>query len=181
MQKVKFEAATGAELRQQMMDFLGLNGSQTISTVVKGTDIVAKLEMKTQAPAEVINPEVQANQEAVQTTETVTKKRRTKAEIEAEKNATTNQVAENEGTIENTKTEVVEETTIVEEKTEVKSEITRAFLTEIVLAKGRDGKKPAMMKVFAEFMQADGATPVSGLPNLDASDYATFYEKIKDL
>lgn len=189
MQKVKFEAATGAELRQQMMDFLGLNGGQTISTVIKGSDISLLLDRS--AESRIADDKVENTQETIQVTpETSTKKRRTKAEIEAEKNAAANQNQEDQSdqpaveteTIVDVVAENVAETPKVEgKKSEGNSEITRPFLTEIVLAKGREGKKPAMLKLFAGFVQADGTTAVTGLPTLDAKDYEAFYEQVKDL
>jgi len=202
MQKVKFEAPTGAELRQQMLDFLGLDGTNTIrqeGLAVTHSRIVELAKSAVNDPLPTPTPEPETpTQEAVPETTTTTRKRRSKAEIEADKAPETPvEKTEEELNAEATGSESTEDTpaddtgmteTLAQDNAEAnketkpaESEITRPFLTEIVLAKGREGKKPLMLAIFADFVQADGTTKVSGLPNLDPKDYEAFYAKVKDL
>lgn len=168
--KIKFEADNGAELREQMLAFLGLIGAPNTASLVPASTAVNS------------GPENPVN-------ETATKKRKSKADIEAEKTAPTTDLASEEtanaeATAAATTDDAPAPETVKTEETPAASgepEITRAYLTEIVLAKGRAGKKPQVMEAFSGFTQADMTSSVTGLPNLQPEDYQAFHDKIKDL
>lgn len=189
MNKVKFEAETGAELRKQMLDFLGLN---ELTSKIGGGDLSIVLERPKTILEDVNTIREAANIPPLDLTpqptdEKTTRKRRSKAEIEAEKAAenqsgdTPTDVASEDVVDPNLAATQSEQTTDDTPTETVKSEITRPFLTEIVLAKGREGKKPAMLTLFATYKQLDSDLPVTGLPTLNPADYEDFYSKVKDL
>lgn len=196
MNKVKFQAETGAELRKQMLDFLGLSDAQfgSLTPSISGAEIKAASLVERQEAldrtAKIIglSNDTPINEEKIEETpQTNTRKRRTKAEIEAEKAAenqsgdTPTDAAPEDVVDPNLAATQSEQTTDDTPTETTKSEITRPFLTEIVLAKGREGKKPAMLTLFATYKQLDSDLPVTGLPTLNPADYEDFYSKVKDL
>ena len=184
MQKVKFEAETGAELRQQMLDFLGLDNQTTVHSTFVPLKDFAENPFKENAVQET-KEETELKKEVE--TSTATRKRRTKAELEAEK-AAENKVedsVEDPANPETTDDTGVSET-LARDNAEANAatkepELTRAMVAEIVLEKGREGKKAKILAVMEEYTQADGTTKVTGLGNMKTEDYKSFRDKIINL
>lgn len=168
MQKVKFEAETGAELRKQMLDFLGMGVHSKFVPLtdfgkqIGGEALLAVVD-KIEVPAE--EPETPVE------TEPKTRKRRTKAEI-------AEQAAEETEPPVTEEAPAPEETPVVEE---TGPKVTKESLTPLVLTLGRAGRKAEVVALLSKYVQADGVSVVTGLPNLQPSDYQAFHDEISAL
>lgn len=187
MVKVKFEGTSGAELRQQMLDFLGLTLVSAEAAVKEVFSQETTTSVKEETTVEVDAPAPKRKSRAK------TEKVEDQPEVETPEDTGSisrfgdNMLVEDAETVEKELVETVEkaaevgEKEIEEAKEEPKAEVmTRAQLTEVVLSKGREGKKPQLIAAFGNFKNAEGGA-VSGLPTLKPEDYQAFHDAIVNL
>lgn len=158
MIKIELEFATGAEARQALTELLG-------TTTVKAEDL--KIRIGDEKPAENFEaPKMEVEKPAE---ENVTKKRRTRAEIEAEKAAGQ---------------QIVEEATGV---SEIKSEpeenkvsaVTKEMLQEKAVNLIRNSKKEKVVEVLKSF-GADSIAQADKNP-LKVEDYTTVMDELNKI
>jgi len=192
--KIEFEAANGADLRKEMLDLLGISG--TAATVIERADVLMKPNLDFVFPEEVQENMKKAQeldaklnavaaQEEAPKPEQTTRKRRTKAEIEAEAALTANTGTEEPpAAAENTKA-VSEDDGITpildDEKTDVVPAVTAEDLTKKCVELGRAGKRDAVLGVFES--QFGGATisKKDGKPQLTADQYSAVMDALNAL
>lgn len=168
MIEIKIEAANGADARQQMLDLLGINGQLTAT--VKGSDLVAA-----QPLAELAKTGIEAQNSTVEETkpteEAPKKKRRTQAEINAEREAL--EAASKAGE----EQPAGEEAAGTDNEPDTSQEpagpvaVTAEDLTKKAVELGRAGKRDAVLKTLEE--QFGGATIAKkdGKPQLAPEQY----------
>lgn len=171
---INFEAATGADLRKEMLDLLGIGqgfigvdisragqDKSVIATVEDGVVIGIK-ETETPAAEETPKPEQP------------TRTRRSKAQIEAEAKALAANTGAEEPPASTENVPAPEET--AEEQGE--AAITAEDLTKKCVELGRDGKRDAVLAVFET--QFGGATisKKDGKPQLTAEQYPAVMEAL---
>ena len=173
MVKVEFEGTSGAELRQQMLDFLGLTLVSAEAAVKEVFSQETTTSAKEETTVEVDTPAPKRKSRAK------TEKVEEQPEVETTQEEAETEEKELVETVE--KAAEVLEKEVVEAKEEPKAEaMTRAQLTEVVLSKGREGKKPQLIAAFGNFKNAEGGA-VSGLPTLKPEDYQAFHDAIVNL
>jgi hypothetical protein len=171
---INFEAATGADLRKEMLDLLGISGTNTLS--ISGADI-ARIGQDKSVITTIEGGVVTDIKEVEETPkpETTTRKRRSKAEIEAEALAANTGSEEPPASTENVETPV-EETPVAEEAGGVA--VTAEDLTKKCVELGRNGKRDLVLAVFEG--QFGGATisKKDGKPQLTAEQYPAVMEAL---
>lgn len=182
--KYRFEIETEslAELRAELLSFLGINELQTTTFINPPTTTeLLKNFVEEQAPD--ISTSVTGSASQVE----ITKKRRTKAEIEAAKLNAAPEGGTTDAAPEPAAAEQEENQAPASSETPAPpaeqaptpstSTITKEFLTPIVLQKGREGKRGQTMQLFANYKTEAGAV-VERLPDLQEKDYEDFHSKL---
>lgn len=173
MIKIKIEAASGADLRAQLIALLG--GLQSTSTpiTIPGTAIMQALE-RTNPPEAPIQEA--PTQEEVKTEAPTKPARRTKAQIAADEEAKKNaEATAQESTTDDTPSD--QAVTLEQDNADQNADeptVTFEGLRDMVLALSREGKKEDLKKILAGFK-------VERLTEMTKDQYLPFYEKIKPL
>lgn len=171
---ITIEAANGADARQQMLDLLGIKtGSPALVATINSEDLKVALDRTTKSMEAVIVPLSQtdeaASTEEAPKPEQTTRKRRSKAEIEAEA------LAKNTGTEEPPASEAtVEEETAPEEAKEVA--ITAEDLTKKAVELGRNGHRDKLMAVLETEFGGATISKKDGKPQLTPEQYPAVME-----
>lgn len=172
--KIEIESASVAEMHEELKALLF--GVAAGRPALRSSGQVEAPEKQGQGKTEVVAEPKEA-QETPETkpeeAEPVKKKRRTKAEIEAEKAAKEAEEAQQgEPETEEAEEEEAEEVPAKEEKAPAK--ITIHSLRELAVSKG-SAKKPLIAKILQN--EFGGRT----FPNIDESEYPALYKKIEAL
>ncbi|MFA6087431.1 hypothetical protein [Mucilaginibacter sp.] len=186
---INFGATTGADLRKEMLDLLGITvgnpavkqTKEEIDAKVHETAVLLKEAYDDTQRLEASRTEATKGEEAPKP-EQPTRKRRSKAEIEAEAALAANTEAEaalaaNTGTEEPPASTENVETPAAEEQTG-EATITAEDLTKKCVELGRGGKRDAVLAVFES--QFGGATisKKDGKPQLTAEQYPAVMEAL---
>lgn len=172
MIKIEFEAATGADLRKEMLDLLGLTGGEIVHKHIiegHGLELEGNVEETTEASS-TEQPKVVETSKPEQ----ATRKRRSKAEIEAEAAALAANTGSEEPPASTENATTPEETPAAEDEAAVTAE----DLTKKCVELGREGKRDAVLAVFET--QFGGATisKKDGKPQLTADQYPAVMEAL---
>lgn len=174
---ITIEAANGADARQQMLDLLGVKtGSPALVTTINSEDLKVALDRTTKSMEAVIVPLLQteenASAEDAPKPEQTTRKRRSKAEIEAEalaKNTGSEEPPASEATVDDTGMAESLEQDNAEQNTE--PEITQESLTRMAVAIGRCGGRDLTLKLLKDEFNEATISKKDGKPTLTVEEY----------
>ena len=179
--KIEFEAATGADLRKEMLDLLGIGqGFIGIDVARTGQDksVIATVEDGVVTKVEDVSPVETTKAEEAPKPEQSTRKRRSKAEIEAEAALAASTGTEEPPASTGNATPEDDGITPIEGQDDTVSTITAEDLTKKCVELGRGGKRDAVLAVFES--QFGGATisKKDGKPQLTADQYPAVMEAL---
>lgn len=198
--KIKIEAESGADLRSQLLNMLGI----TEGDIIPKPDlqvIVDKANLEKAGFSEAVKSALENSTEKAEVAATAaevvtneqatTRKRRTKAEIAKEQAEQEKSGEPEDNAPETDQPETVEEKSpaddFVADLTEepaapeaTASTLTKEILTPLVVEKGRMGKRAAVIELFGEFLDEKGVA-VTRLPDLQKKDYEAFHQKLIQL
>lgn len=183
MIKIEFEAATGADLRKEMLDLLGI-GQGFIGIDVARTgqakSVIATVEDGVVTKLEDVSPVETTKAEEAPKPEQPIRKRRSKAEIEAGALAANTGTEEPPASTENVDTPAEDNDqaqTLAQDNAE-QNAITAEDLTKKCVELGRGGKRDAVLAIFES--QFGGATisKKDGKPQLTADQYPAVMEAL---
>lgn len=178
--KIEFEAATGADLRKEMLDLLGIGQGfigVDISRAGQDKSVIATVEDGVVTDVkEVETPAADETPKPDQPTRT----RRSKAQIEAETKALAANTGTEEPPASTENVEVSDTTEALAQDNVEQNGVTAEDLTKKCVELGREGKRNGVIKLFET--QFGGATisKKDGKPQLTAEQYPAVMEALND-
>ena|ERR1700745_1658220 len=165
MIKIELQFETGAEARQALNELLG----HGLTTVIRGEDLKHQISIKDGKIAENFEaPKTEIEKEEKPAEEIPAKKRRTKAEIEAEKKAVTDSA---EDDIQSNQAE-----TLAQDNKEQVKAVTKEMLQEKSVSLIRQNKKEEVVAAIKSF-GADSISQPDKSP-VKSEDYAALMDKL---